>query len=130
MTALSRIEWICRLSLAALWAYQGLVPKLLGPHPQELALAAAAGLPTEALVMASQLSGVIELLFALALLVFRRAAWPYAVSTAAVLGLFLFVAVAAPEYLGTPFNAVAVNGAWLVLGLVGWIACQGARPTD
>ena len=130
MTALPRIERICRLSLAALWAYQGLVPKLLGPHPQELELAASAGLPNEALVMASLLSGVIELLLALALLVYRRAAWPYAVSTAAVVGLFLFVALVAPEHLGTPFNAVAVNGAWLVLGVVGWIACRGARPAD
>ena len=83
MTALPRIERICRLSLAALWAYQGLV--------------------------------------------YRRAAWPYAVSTAAVVGLFLFVALVAPEHLGTPFNAVAVIGAWLVLGVVGWMALSATQ---
>lgn len=129
MTALSRIEWICRLSLAALWAYQGLVPKLLGPHPQELALAASAGLPGGVLDMASWISGAAELILASTLLVFRQSAWPYVGSALALVGLFVFVVWVVPEHLNTPFNAVAVNGAWTALTVVGYLVSRASRRT-
>ncbi len=35
---------VCRFSIAFIWLYQGIVPKLLGPHAHELRIHMALGL--------------------------------------------------------------------------------------
>jgi hypothetical protein len=44
-TALERIRRHCNANVAGIWLYQGLVPKLLGPHPDEVSMAEAFGIP-------------------------------------------------------------------------------------
>jgi hypothetical protein len=46
-TALERSRWLCNATVAGIWLYQRLVPKLLWPHPDEVAMSQAFGIPIE-----------------------------------------------------------------------------------
>src|ERR1041384_1760535 len=94
--SLRTIRLICAVTVSGIWVYQALAPKLLGPHTDELALAAAFGIPTESRTMASYVAGAIELVVGMLVLLFRRHAWPQLLSAALTLILLLFVAVYAP----------------------------------
>lgn len=63
-----------RITIALLWIYQGLVPKLLGPHPDELALNMALGFDADVAAHLTRAAGVGEVLFGLAVLACALAA--------------------------------------------------------
>jgi hypothetical protein len=115
---LHRILGICRFAVACVWLYQGLVPKLLGPSPDELAMAAAAGIPTRMRAGASFAAGVAELALGVCIVCLPRRIWPHAVSAAAVILLLAFVAVFAPAYLVGAFNPVVMNLTALALSII------------
>jgi NAD(P)-dependent dehydrogenase (short-subunit alcohol dehydrogenase family) len=62
------IHHICRFAVGSIWMYQGLVPKLLGPHADELAMAQAAGVPPPYQPMVSFAAGVAEVVFGVLLI--------------------------------------------------------------
>ncbi|MEZ5460368.1 DoxX-like family protein [Dokdonella sp.] len=100
---------ISRVVIALVWVYHGLVPKLLGPHADELAIWAALGFSRELAVPLSMSAGVIEILFGLIVLVLWRRAWPLMVTAAAMLGLLAVAAFAVPKLLAGAFNPVTTN---------------------
>jgi hypothetical protein len=111
---------ICRFALAFVWLYQGLVPKLLGPHPDELAMGMALGFDPEAATRASYLAGVGEMLMGGLVLVFYRHAWPFVITVLAMIGLFVYTLLQTPQFLVSAFNSVTVNvavGAIAVIAL-------------
>ncbi len=110
---------VARLGLAAIFAWQGLVPKLLARDADELALLRAGGVVGNALEML----GVGEIVFALVLLGFWRARWPALLSFAAVLGATGYVWLFAPQYITTAFNPVTLNLGVALLGLVDALNC-------
>lgn len=113
-----RIAWLVRLSLALLFAYHGLVPKLLWLSADEVRMIAAHGWADVQPV--AQLAGVAELLWAALLLVFRQTRWPLLVSAALLAGLLLDVLWFAPELLRQAFNPLTTNLLGLALCLIGW----------
>ena len=123
------IREICRYTVAGIWFYQALAPKLLGPHPDELALAAAFGIPPELRVHASFTAAALELLVGLSVLVFHRYAWPQLLSAALMAILLAFVAIYAPGYLIAAFNPVVMNCTSIALSAVAVVAmqCRSAR---
>ncbi|SFS01234.1 DoxX-like family protein [Halomicrobium zhouii] len=116
------VHAVARLSLAVVWVYQGLVPKLLGPHPVERELSAAllpAGLPVDGTIQAL---GAAEVGFGLLLLVawHRRLAFPAsALLTVALVGAGL---VANPGLLAHPLSSIPLGVAMLGLAAVGYAA--------
>jgi hypothetical protein len=112
-------QQIARGAAAACWIYQGLVPKLLGPHADELAMVAALGVPAAQATTLSMAAGVAEIALGLAMLVRPRAAWPHRLALAGVAGLLGFVALRAPHFLAGAFNPVAMN---LALGALSAVA--------
>src|SRR5687767_377810 len=70
------VHVIARVSLAAIFAYQGVVPKLLDPHADEVAMFRDAGLPLEWIGPVLTTVGVAELLFAICLLRLWSRSWP------------------------------------------------------
>ena len=111
---------LCRFSLAFIWIYQGVVPKWLGPHEDEIAMNLALGLNESQAVTLSHVGGLLEVLLGLMLLLAGRRAWPYLVSAGLIVVLTVFVVVLAPAFLVSAFNAVTVNVAVLALSLMGW----------
>ena len=68
MNNTSPILSICRFSLAFIWIYQGLVPKWLGPHADELSMNVLAGFAPEQAPVISYLARTLEVLLGLAML--------------------------------------------------------------
>lgn len=107
-----------RLTIALLWIYQGLVPKLLGPHPDERVLNMAMGLSADAADQFSRAAGLGEVLMGLAVLAFWRHRWPLVLTAVAMIGLLVIVAIAAPHFLLGAFSPVASNLPTLALALI------------
>lgn len=117
----SLVHAVCRTSLATVWIYQGVVPKLLfGERSGELDTIRAAGVfagHERALLNAI---GVVEILVGLALLILWRTR---SLLLAVIVALLLlgFAAVAAePALWHRQFNPVTLNISMIALAAVGW----------
>ena len=134
MNALTRTHWIARASLAFMFAWHGLVPKLLWLSPTERSMIAAHGIgPVERV---AQVAGVAELILALWLLLMPRSALPLLVAALVLLGLLIDVALINPQMLFDAFNPVTLNVAGMALCAVAWSTmppmnrAQTARPAS
>lgn len=109
-----------RIAIAAIFAYQGLVPKLLARSVEELALLRDAGVPATLADVAVTVLGYSELAFAVTLLVRWRQRWPAVVSGMSVLIATLVVAVCSPHVFQSAFNPFTLNLGVAALALVDW----------
>ena len=119
------IHGVARVTLAVVLAYHGLVPKLLGPHADELQMLADAGLAAAAARTVAKGLGVAELLAALVLVVGWRQRW---IAWTCLLLMPLAtagVAVTSPRYLGAAFNPVSLNVAVAALASIILLAGRG-----
>ncbi|HUP44141.1 MAG TPA: DoxX-like family protein [Thermoanaerobaculia bacterium] len=112
------VEAVARVTLAAIWIYQGLVPKLLFPDSGELAItdAVAGGIARAPLLVA--LLAAAEIAVGIALLLFGRSQRLVVLSTVAVVVMTLVAVVSMPVIATTPFNAVTLTAAMAALGVV------------
>jgi hypothetical protein len=107
------------------------VPKLLGPQADEVAMIASLGVSNERIPAVASGAGWIEVALGLCILVFYRRVWPRALSILALAGLLGFVVMFAPGYLGAAFNPVASNVPLAAISLVAVLSLQDptrARP--
>ena len=109
---------VSRLTLAAVFFYHGLVPKLLTHDAAELAMFADAGISPERLALAVNLAGTGELALAAVLLFWWRSPWPLVVIFALMIAATMGVAIASPRYLTGAFNPVTLNLAVAALALI------------
>ncbi len=100
---------LCRAAVAFVWFYHGLVPKLLGPAPDELLMDRAFGLTGNAAVHLAYAAGTCEIIFAVVVLRVRHREWPLWLTIAAMVGLLMFAAWSAPSLLSGAFNPVSTN---------------------
>ena len=126
---LERIRRLCNLTVAGIWLYQGIVPKLLGPHPDEIAMSKALGILTDLQASVSYAAGVGEVLLGLCVLFFSHRAWPQLVSAVATAVLLGFVAIYTPRYLIGAFNPVVMNIASIALSMVALLAFRAEAPS-
>jgi hypothetical protein len=109
---------VCRYVIAFIWVYQGIVPKLLGPHVDELRMNMALGLTEAQAHILSYVGGGLEIGLGLLVLVFYRSRWPYIATIAALLGLFVFTLVFVPDFTVSAFNSTTVNLAVCALAVI------------
>jgi hypothetical protein len=122
----ARLSLLVRATLAFVFVYHGVVPKLVTRDPDELAMLAAIGLSPDGAGVLLMAIGVAEVLWGLAFLVLRRVGW-LMLSTAVVMIVVLGgVAVTSPRYLTSAFNPVTLNLSVAVLALVGWLLSDGS----
>ncbi len=112
---LPRIHAICRNTLAAVFLYHGIVPKLLWPSSTELALAQVHPLPFISAQQMSQAAAVGEIVLALALLFWRRSLLPVHFAALLLIVLLIDVAIVAPALIIEAFNPLSLNTACLAL---------------
>jgi uncharacterized membrane protein len=122
--ALERIRRLCNVTVAGIWLYQGIVPKLLGPHLDEVAMSRAFGIPPGLQAPVSYAAGLVEVLLGLCVLLLPRRAWPQQVSAVATAVLLAFVAIYTPRYLIGAFNPVVMNVASIALSIVALLALR------
>lgn len=120
---------ICRWTLSFIWIYQGIVPKWLGPHPDELAMNLAVGATLEQAMLISRVGGTLEILMGIGIFCLYRWAPVYLVSGLAILVLHAGVTLVAPAFLVSAFNAMTINVAIMALSLIAWREQVGANRT-
>ncbi|MBI2804553.1 MAG: DoxX-like family protein [Planctomycetes bacterium] len=115
---------IARAGLACVWLYQGIVPKLLAAHVDELALIQEAGISDRLASLALQALGWSEVFFGIAMLCCFRQRWHF-VLTLLLVGLATAdVALNSPRFLSAAFNPVSLNVLMATLALIGWNASR------
>lgn len=111
---------IC-FSLAFVWIYQGLVPKVLFPETGELALVQQAGVfpgMERELVLGI---GVLEIIVGILFLLPIRKKWLFTGSSFAVALLGAGALFTNGHIFLEPFNPATLNMAMIALGLIGWL---------
>jgi len=119
----SLLHAIVRVTLALLWIYQGLVPKLLfversGEIETVRAMGLFEGRERELLMIA----GLGEIAVGMALLLLWRWRWLLLANVFVMALLAVTVAIGRPELYAREFNPATLNLAMAALGLLGWIA--------
>jgi len=116
---------VARVALAAVFAYHGAVPKLLGPNPDEVALLRDAGIGEGSIGGVMTGLGVAELVFAMCLLWFWHRRWPLFVVIGGMVIATAGVALNSPRFLGAAFNPVSLNLAVACLALIDVVVIKG-----
>jgi DoxX-like family len=109
---------LARGTAAFIWFYHGLVPKLLYHDRTELDLLSRIGTAPENLHAAATLAGVVEILFAVMLIILWRYSWPLWTTLALMLIGIPMVAISAPAYFTAAFNPLTLNLSVAVLVLI------------
>lgn len=122
------IYCLTRLTLAFVWLYHGVVPKLLYHNSDEIRMLADAGVSASHLPRFVSLFGWLEVGFALILIIFWQERWPLWCTIAAMVVATLAVAVNSPAYLTDAFNPLTLNLAVAVLATIGLLVA-GNLPT-
>ena len=122
IAAQAAIHALSAAAIAFVWIWHGLVPKLAGPHPDELQLAVEAGLPEPWAVPATQLAGALELGFGLLFPWVARARWPWWLTLALMVAATAGVILHSPHRLGGAFGPITVNLPMAVLAVIGLLA--------
>ena len=121
----SLVHLVSRVALASVWIYQGLVPKLIARHADELAMLADAGIAAPLLSGTLAAIGWGEVLMgAIVLLCFRRR-WPMILTIVLMLLATIAVSVNSPMYLAAAFNPVSLNMLVAVMALVDLLVLRG-----
>ena len=103
------VHAVARLALAAVFAYQGAIPKLLARHPDEIAMMEASGVPAALSATAVAALGAAELLMAVALLAAWFRSWPAMVCLVAMPIATAIVGLNSPAVFAAAFNPFSLN---------------------
>jgi uncharacterized membrane protein YphA (DoxX/SURF4 family) len=114
-----------RVGLALIFAYHGLVPKLLSPNADEIAILRDAGVAAETVGAVLPVLGVAELFLALCLLLCWHRRWPPLLCLGLMFLATVDVAVRSPRYLGAAFNPVSLNLAVACLAVIDLTVLRG-----
>jgi hypothetical protein len=113
---------LSRGTMAFIWFYHGLVPKLLYHDRIELDLLRRIGTSPENLQTAAIVAGLVEVLFAFVLVALWRHSWPLWLTLILMLVGIPVVAISAPAYLTAAFNPLTLNISIAALALIAIIA--------
>jgi uncharacterized membrane protein YphA (DoxX/SURF4 family) len=103
------VHGVARLALVAIFAYQGLVPKLIARHSDEVAMLADLGVPAGTTQAVLAAIGVSELALASALLMAWCRRWPAWTCLVAMLLAAVVVGNNSPRFFEGAFNPFALN---------------------
>ena len=120
----ARIHAIARLTLAFVFLWHGVVPKLLFPHPDEVRMLMDGGVSVEIAPRLVTALGVFDVALGLAFLVFWRTRALLIVPIVLVCGFTAGVALFSPRFIGAAFTPVTFNLCVAALGAVGYLAAR------
>jgi hypothetical protein len=128
----NQTQQIVRSTLAFVWFYHGLVPKILLLHADEQQLMRDGAIPEELIPTLIYGFGALEVGLALFSLVFYRTVWPFYITIVMMIGAFGATVVNSPGYLGAAFNPVSLNVLMIALAVIGLMCLKPERsgPTN
>lgn len=109
---------LIQMTLAFLWIYQGLFPKLVFPSTFDIQVWQFLGFNADLATVFVRLSGGAEILFGCAFLILQRSRYIHYLNITGLIGLLLLSAILAPSQLIGAFNPVIMNIAMSVLSVV------------
>ena len=118
------VHAVARGALAAVWIYQGLVPKLLAPERGELAILRATGLLPGHEGSLLAFLGLAEVGLGLAMLARPASRWPLGTTLLVLPGFLLAALYAVPASFLAPFNPPTLILAMAALALIAWWASK------
>ncbi|WP_313035012.1 DoxX-like family protein [Acinetobacter sp.] len=107
-----------QITLAALWIYQGLIPKIVFQSAAEIAIWQSMGLELHLAKIGVALSGIIEMMFGCSFLLWQRAILIHQLNILGLSGLLVLIMVTNPLQLTTAFNPVVMNIALIALSML------------
>lgn len=114
------IHAISRSTIALIWIWHGLIPKLIFRNIDERVMLAQSGLPTQFLPWI----GTLEIILGLMMLFFWNSRSVFPLNIALMVVALISVAVHSPAYLSAAFNPVTLNLTVIALSVVGWVATR------
>ena len=90
---------LIQMTLAFLWIYQGLLPKLVFPSTFDIQVWQFLGFNADLATVLVRLSGSAEILFGCAFLIWQRSRYVHYLSIIGLIGLLLLSAILAPSQL-------------------------------
>ena len=122
---LSVIYGLSRFIIGFVWLYQGLVPKLIFRHQDEVAMLMAAGIQPSHVVSILIFIGWAEIAFGLLFLIAWRARNLLLINIVFMLFALIVVAFNSPQYTIAAFNPVTLNVTMIALSVIGFISGEG-----
>jgi uncharacterized membrane protein YphA (DoxX/SURF4 family) len=120
------VYFLTRITIALVFFYHGLVPKLWFRSPDELDMLRNLGVASFALLTA--VAGWIEIGFALLLIILWRARWPLRITIVGMIAATASVAVGSPSYFHKAFDPLTLNLSVAVLAACGLVVAENV-PT-
>jgi uncharacterized membrane protein YphA (DoxX/SURF4 family) len=117
---LSVVHAVARVTVAFVWIWHGLVPKLIFQHADERAMLSAAAVPLTWLAWL----GAGEIVLGLLVLVTWNMRVGWVVNALLMVLATVAVALKSPEYFRAAFNPMTLNAAMVALSIVGWFASR------
>ncbi|MEG0482011.1 MAG: DoxX-like family protein [Acinetobacter sp.] len=106
------------VTLAVLWIYQGIVPKIIYNALEEQRFWQYLGLDELSMLFLIKISGYIEIIFGLLFLIFRQSKILHVFNILGLIALSIVVAVIYPLYFTSSFNPFVMNLAMIGLSVV------------
>lgn len=135
----SLIHALSRFTVSVVWIYQGLVPKLIMRHPDELAMLADAGISDGSATTMLATIGWAEVLWGAVVLLLSRSRWPLILTIVLMVLATIGVSINSPMRLTAAFNPVTLNLLLAVISLIGLLVmrdlpsarnCLRTKPGD
>jgi uncharacterized membrane protein YphA (DoxX/SURF4 family) len=120
------VYFFARITIALVFFYHGLIPKLWFRSPDELDMLRNLGLASSALLTA--IAGWMEIGFALLLIILWRARWPLWTTIAGMIVATASVALGSPSYFHKAFDPLTLNLSVAVLAACGLVVAENV-PT-
>ena len=126
--SLRNILWTIHITLAVLWVYQGLIPKVLYKAQDEQYIWQQQGFDELTSLMLMQFSGYIEIIFGMLFLVFKQSKILHFLNILGVLGLSLLIAIIDMRYFQNAFYPFVMNVAMASLSIIALQLLQAKNP--
>ena len=120
----SVIHAVCRITVALVWLYQGLFPKLLAGHADELLMLADAGFTATVAPTVLAVFGTLEMALGASVVAFFRRRWPLTATLVLMVMATIAVAINSPQFLFAAFNPVSLNLLLAVVALIGLVVMR------
>ncbi len=124
------IHIIARLTVAFVWLWHGLVPKLIVQHPDEYTPILAMGVNQEIAEIIVGVSGWGEIVFGFLILLLWNARWPFWLTIVAMSGLLLGVFFTSPTLALGAFNPVTLNLLVIATSLIALLSSEKSKRSN
>lgn len=124
---LQSIHAAARYTIAFVWIWHGLVPKLIMRHPDEYAPLLAMGIDQSMADLIVTCSGYGEIVFGLLIVILGKSRWPYYLTIVGMAGLLLGVFFTSPELTLHAFNPVTLNILMIMISVIAILASSDPR---